>query len=326
MLRILIFFIVLLGIGYYMDSFKTVLLWEILLGAILFFGAGSVSVFECCQKNHDLSRIREKGTRLTAKVVSCEPNAKYSTATVPAYSYYVDFVIEGKEKRGATLSRIWSPEGSDIEIYYLPFNEGTLGGVAIAEESGNPGTARLFYGIIEFAVAVILFFAWRKLKSPGEKRVNGGERESTGQIGWRRRRRMVMGIGALVFFLAGMLFLVSGVLKNREVIQIKENGVKTTATVKRYKSTEHWGRGETFQKEYFVEFFVEGQKKRGRFISTENLLRNDTVDIYYLPGGEQEVFDVALADNEDKPGRNYIYRSVFLLLFALGFFLDFLND
>lgn len=140
-----------------------------MLGIIILFEWGMFFLYLGCQKNAHLSRIRRNGTRMEAQVVGCKLNEEYSAGSVVTYTYYVDFVVNKQVRRGATMSFLYYPEGSIIDIYYLPYQNGILGGVALVGDSGNLGKVKINQGILGIIAALFLLFLWTNIRKVNDK-------------------------------------------------------------------------------------------------------------------------------------------------------------
>lgn len=125
---------------------------------IAFMLSGVASVYLGCEKNSKLSEIRQKGTKITGKIVKSEINKEYSMASDIAYTYYIDFEIDGEQKRSATMSSAYFAVGDSIDIYYLPYNQGKIGGSAVADVvDDSPGKVKIYSGIVKICAAFFLF-------------------------------------------------------------------------------------------------------------------------------------------------------------------------
>lgn len=307
-------------------------------GVIIFFVWGVVSLYLGCEKNSDLSTIRERGTRITGQVVKSEMNEEYSAASVIMYTYYVDFEINGEKKRSATMSSACLSVGKTIDIFYLPHSSKEIGGIAVSDViDESPGKVKIYGGIVELFAAFLLFwirFIVKKRQMQNRIKRNGlseaAQLENLQNQSFFAKIRngdkyAIRLLIAIVFFVAAMLSFSMGIYNNIAVSTIRKHGVKTTAIIIKNKQQETYYRGAVLQEEYLVEFLVNGEKRKGKAVSKEIFLLNKEVEIFYPADAKGEVIDVVFADVKDYPGRNKIFYGILELLMAIGFYLDYLN-
>lgn len=315
-------------VGKHHALIHVLLLGLCMIGTIVLLEWGMLSLYLGNQKNANLSRIRKNGTRMAAQVVSCEFNEKYSSNTVIIYTYFVDFVVNEQVKRGATMSFLYYPEGSVIDIYYLPYQNGILGGVALADDNGNWGKVKINHGILGIIAAFFCFLFWIEIKK-GHVIIYKEEAEQPDSLKAfeqmkekeKKKYESLLKIGTIILFCMGIFCLFFGLSQNRKVSQIKEQGIKTEAVVKRYEFLRRFSKAESHRREYFVEFIVNGQKVQGKTISRANYIRGDCVEIYYLPETKQELRDVVFSNEKEGLGNDYIfYAELLLMLFAGAFY------
>lgn len=297
-------------------------------------------LFLCClghQKNSQLVKIKENGIRVTAKVVSCERNEEYSSKNLPIYSYHLVFELNGEKKKSATMSLVYAEVGSYIDIYYLSYSQGSLNaGAAIADAVESPGWAKISQGIIRLYVALLLFFIRVIVKNRIlQSKVSGIEqsfnwdeyqKQNIFVKAWKGDRQAVRLILAVVFSVWCIVSISLGCYDNAKVYRIKEHGTRVTATVMRSEQEETYYRGAVLQSDYFVEFVVDGKTVTGKARSKEFFVRGNNIDIYYIMDAGKEIQDVAIADVDDKPGRNKIYYGILELLIAIGVSIDFIQN
>lgn len=305
---------------------------------IAFLLLGVVSVYFGYEKNSALSEIRKKGMRITGKIVKSEINKEFSTASAIVYTYYIDFEIDGEQKRSATMSSAYFALGDAIDIYYLPYNKGKIGGSALADVvDDSPGKTKIYSGIAKISAAFLVFclqvFIKRRKRLELEWRLNEKTASKTGGLDNSQNQSLFVKLDkgdkyairlviAMVFFIGAVLLISSGVYENIATSRIRKHGIRTTGIIIQSELQETFYRGSVPQEEYLVEFFVNGEKRKGKAVSKKSFLLNKEVDIYYPVDGKGEVIDVVFADVNDYPGRNKIYYGILALLMAVGFYLD----
>ncbi|MDE5863438.1 MAG: hypothetical protein K2H34_03725 [Lachnospiraceae bacterium] len=308
------------------------------VSTIAFLLLGVVSVYLGCEKNAALSKIRQEGMRITGKVIHSEIKKEYSTASDIVYTYNIAFEIDGEQKRSATMSSAHFAVGDAIDIYYLPYNHGKIGGSAVADVvDDSPGKTKIYSGIAQICVAFILIclqlFIKSRNKPKREWRLNekavpktAGADDLQNQSLFVRldkgEKYAIMQAFAIILFTVTIILIFLGVYENMVASRIREHGIRTTGTIIQSEQQETYSRGSVPQEEYLVEFVADGEKRKGKAVSKEIFLLYKEVDIYYLADAKGEIIDVIFADVNDYPGRNKIYSGILALLIAIGLYLE----
>lgn len=143
---------------------------------------------------------------------------------------------------------------------------------------------------------------------------------------FEKYKKIICIIGGSAFLIWGIVSIIIGCHSNNKNLNIQQNGIRTTATIVGRDDASNMIniKGEILQHDYLLEFTVNGNIICGTARVSRTFHVGREVDIYYMPNSVESVYsvvDVAIADIENKPGRNTIWHGLIELFVSLCFVL-----
>lgn len=280
-----------------------------ILGSVVMCIWGMISIYLGNQTNRDLRRIRAYGEKVTGTVAACDLDTYYSVLGSKEYSYFIDFEVQGNNKRSSTLSSLYTEIGENIEIYYLPHSDKEMGGITLANIDENPGNSRMLLGFIGLFIATGLFVGGKKIKN--DKTVKKEKRI-------KLNSHKVILTFAIIISVYAIGLIVLGVFQNMKDMHVKKIGEKTTATIRQRQDLNNIiYRGDKALYNYTMEFDLNGEKKFVTVKTVELLYRGDTVTISYTLDDSGNPSEVTFADYKNQVGVNHIYHGILVMMISM---------
>ncbi len=126
--------------------------------------------------------------------------------------------------------------------------------------------------------------------------------------------------GSVVMCIWGMISIYLGSHTNRELMHIRAYGEKLTGEVVACDVDTYYSVLGTKQYSYFVDFEVQGNKKRSSTLSSLYTEIGENVDIYYLPHSNKDRGGITLVNIDENPGNRRMLLGFLGLVIAICLF------
>lgn len=132
---------------------------------------------------------------------------------------------------------------------------------------------------------------------------------------------IVLTWGVIIFCVWGVVSFYLGCGKNSDLSTIRERGTRIAGQVVKSEMNEEYSTASVIMYTYYVDFEINGEKKRSATMSSAYLSVGETIDIFYLPHSSGEMGGIAVSDVIDEsPGKVKIYGGIAQLFVALLLF------
>lgn len=172
----------------------------------------------------------------------------------------------------------------------------------IAEEEGKKREARMF------------------LAMTGHQLEEEPQKPSLLKSYYKEHKPFIRIVCCVLFFVIGIIFVGTGIVKMNEQTKIENEGKKINAKVVQCEAKKVYLELRRIEYHYLVEFVVDGKVIQGKTISSHSTLVGKDIDIYYLPDTLDEVCNVVIAGADYRVGISEQLYGVMGLIIAAGFF------
>lgn len=126
--------------------------------------------------------------------------------------------------------------------------------------------------------------------------------------------------GSVVMCIWGMISIYLGNQTNRDLMRIRTYGEKMTGKVVACDVDAYYSVLGAKEYSYFVDFEIQGNKKRSSTLSSLYTEIGENVHIYYLPHSDKDRGGITLANIDENPGNSRMILGFIGLFIAIGLF------